>query len=476
MLEITPELKFQVEEVIRHSQNIENPQVSEHLRLWAQRKEQIAKEMLDGQLIYRHPEKVSFVLNDETREDRYRAFVEDISNTLSDEYEEFICYLDVLTSNEFYNNQTANNLEIYSGKKVKKGTKVIKSFKYFIADGDLLAYVQNKASMLIQEDKVEGYLCFSVHPLDFLSSSENTYNWRSCHSLDGDYRAGNLSYMMDGSTIVCYLESGETTVLPRFPLSVPWNNKKWRCLLHFDTKLNAAFAGRQYPFFSPTALDLIREILFEGPDLRRKELRWGDYAPIGYVYNTTWSKWCNDYIVSYQYKGEENSSMLFGRYAIMHYKFFDIYDMVKNTPGACNFNDLLQSSVYEDPYYIFKLQGCSSTPRFQIGEEVPCLLCGERGAVSGQGSMMCEHCDDDIDGELYRYCECCDSREYVEDIIWVDDEALCADCAQRESFVCPVCGEYHYNSNRRWDNNRNDFICRWCYEAEENLSKENSNG
>ena len=141
MLEITPELKFQVEEVIRHSQNIENPQVTEHLRLWAYHKEQIVKEMLNGQLIYKYPEKVSFVLSDETREERYRAFVEDVANTLSDDYEEFICYLDVLTSKEFYDNQIANNLEIYSGKKVKKGTKVIKSFKYFITDGNLLAYL-----------------------------------------------------------------------------------------------------------------------------------------------------------------------------------------------------------------------------------------------------------------------------------------------------------------------------------------------
>ena len=28
---------------------------------------------------------------------------------------------------------------------------------------------------------------------DYLSLSENAFNWRSCHALDGEYRAGNLS-------------------------------------------------------------------------------------------------------------------------------------------------------------------------------------------------------------------------------------------------------------------------------------------
>lgn len=85
--------------------------------------------------------------------------------------------------------------------------------------------------MLIQEDKVTGILCLSIHPLDYLSLSENTYNWRSCHALDGEYRAGNLSYMMDNTTVVCYLKGEDEAELPHFPAEVKWNSKKWRMLL-----------------------------------------------------------------------------------------------------------------------------------------------------------------------------------------------------------------------------------------------------
>ena len=127
---------------------------------------------------------------------------------------------------------------------IPRGMKIVKSFKYFEKDEDTLADIQSAASMIIQEDKIEGKLCMSVHPLDFLSLSENTYNWRSCHALDGDYRAGNLSYMVDSSTVICYLKSDRDERLPNFPPEVKWNSKKWRVLLFFSNDWDMIFAGR----------------------------------------------------------------------------------------------------------------------------------------------------------------------------------------------------------------------------------------
>ena len=48
--------------------------------------------------------------------------------------------------------------------------------------------------MILQDVKVSGDLVLSVHPLDYLSISDNNHNWYSCHSLDGEYGAGNLGY------------------------------------------------------------------------------------------------------------------------------------------------------------------------------------------------------------------------------------------------------------------------------------------
>ena len=101
-----------------------------------------------------------------------------------------------------------------------------------------------------------------MHPLDFLSLSENNSNWRSCHALDGDYRAGNLNYMADDVTIVAYIKSSSgDEKLREFPKSVPWNNKKWRALLFINE--DVCYLGRQYPFAAAGVEDLLEKVLHE---------------------------------------------------------------------------------------------------------------------------------------------------------------------------------------------------------------------
>ena len=164
----------------------------------------------------------------------------------------------VLTQKDgFFKNLTIEDYT-YNGKKITKGTKLIKSFKYFVHNERSLEDIQNEASRIIQEDKVTGKLCISVHPLDFLSLSENNSNWRSCHSLDGEYRAGNLSYMMDSATFICYLKNNNKDgQINSFPNDVPWNDKKWRVLLFLSNEKELIMAGRQYPFTSDFGLSFI---------------------------------------------------------------------------------------------------------------------------------------------------------------------------------------------------------------------------
>lgn len=144
-----------------------------------------------------------FELDEEEKTDRVKLFCEKICNI----YENYDLKDFILTFiDDFYENITSKDY-FYKGNMIPRGSKIVKSFKFFEEDKCLLTDLQNEASRIIQEDKIEGYLCLSIHPLDFLSLSENNCNWRSCHALDGDYRSGNLSYMVDTSTIICYLRS-----------------------------------------------------------------------------------------------------------------------------------------------------------------------------------------------------------------------------------------------------------------------------
>ena len=152
-----------------------------------------------------------------------------------------------LNYDSFFDNLVSVGYTTADGTKIKPGMKLSKAFKFFVDDEDILDNIQTLASRIIQNNVLSGELCVSVHPLDFLSSSENSYNWRSCHSLNGEYRSGNLSYMVDSTTFIAYIKGKDKHVLPNFPNDVKWNSKKWRTLFFTSENFEVLFAGRQYP-------------------------------------------------------------------------------------------------------------------------------------------------------------------------------------------------------------------------------------
>jgi hypothetical protein len=168
--------KEDFDKVISYSQNIPAPQTTELLTNWSQAKRDIVARFLNGKIQYTYPEKVRFELNDHSKCERIDHFQEYIQNLFNDYYHPLAKFLRHLSIEEFYANSILEDYIISErdNKKIQKGSKIVKSFKYFIEDKQLLTDLQNKASEIIQENKVEGYLTFSVHPLDFLSSSENT--------------------------------------------------------------------------------------------------------------------------------------------------------------------------------------------------------------------------------------------------------------------------------------------------------------
>ena len=231
------EIKAQVKSVLAYSQECPEPKVDNLINKWLKAKKFLI-EALGGDLI-KEGETVSFSLSREEKDKRVNSFINDIEYRHSD-----LAWFIYLNRNSFYDNTVAKEYTLETGETIPKGMKLLKSFKYFISDKEELNKLQTRASMMIQEDKVEGVLCFSVHPLDYLSVSENTYNWRSCHALDGEYRSGNLSYMCDESTVVCYLRGKDTQVrLPHFPEDVLWNSKKWRMLMFLSESWQSMFAG-----------------------------------------------------------------------------------------------------------------------------------------------------------------------------------------------------------------------------------------
>ena len=356
-------------------------------------------EAFGGKLIIELPGKVTFELSQEEKIKRVKDFLTAVDCNY--ENPDLARFIDIQKEG-FYENKVIEDFE-YCGEKIPKGMKVIKAFKFFEKNPKKLEDLQNAASMLIQEDKITGVLCLSVHPLDYISASENCHSWHSCHALDGDYRAGNLSYMVDKHTIMCYLRADNCDyILPDFPSEVPWNSKKWRVWIHLSDSWDIMFAGRQYPFTSNVGLNLAKKELIE-PTLN---IRFTDFT--------------NQYLTGgIKLKMEDENFLpsfeedLFDKYMVINSRAVPLQDVIVDAPGSLDFNDLLRSSCYV-PQYAYRVKQVThwywgdshyrtivhSTydesdrimPKFRIGGRVSCVMCGNQ--LDYSGSFVCEECSE----------------------------------------------------------------------------------
>lgn len=463
MISIIQELKSDFDTVICHSQDIPAVQSEEILEKWYEAKQDII-EAWDGKLIVETDYKVTFDLSPEEK----RRRLDDFINTIWEVYDNgaLANFLE-FCEEDFFSNHLGKKYE-YKGYVVPKGTKIIKAFKYFEADEKALYNLQTQASMIIQEDKVNGTLCMSVHPLDYLSSSENTHHWRSCHALDGDYRAGNLSYMLDRSTIVCYLKTDERLYkLPNFPESVPWNSKKWRMLLFLEDNRNALFAGRQYPFHSPVALEHVMKLFLKYFSNHSEHL---------------WSDWMDDHIIDFPRAGTHRSRdrlLTGGRHVALNGRIYAMEDLVIDAPNSQHFNDLKYSSCYIPMYcYNYYPKKDDEKLHFSIGSKVPCLYCGKTH-INTEASMVCLDCGADLgegSNEYYTYCGCCERRVPREYVRWNEsiEDYVCSDCYKTECKTCDHCEETWYMSDIVYNHEVGQYLCPCCserYDAEHALPK-----
>lgn len=450
-------LKKQVHDVLQYSQHLPEVKTDNIVDEWALAKKEIIEDVFDGKLIWEYPEKVIFHLSPEEREYKVVKMLDKMYYLFSDfgEYELYDTIAKFIGRNtvSFFDNKVSDNTGC-DIKKVPIGMKLGKALGYFIENPELLDAVQTDISRCIQEDKIEGRLCLSVHPLDYLSSSENTHNWRSCHALDGEYRAGNLSYMLDSSTIICYLKSEEDAKLPNFPEHIPWNNKKWRVLLFLSDNWEVIFASRQYPFSSQTGLDHLLHIfsnLIRGKSMYsnwRSELLTKMTTEDGYSYN------------------------LRSKYIVVRGEFIELPNMVEDADGSMHFNDLLKSSCYTPQYVVHNDTTYAPSLKHEkvhIGSSCPCIYCGESD-IDLDDAMICCDCDRELgysDNDDYFYCDCCGRREFREDGYWVEDMFVCDHCFNTEVITCDQCGEAYFEENIEREETTGRYLCKWCAEHPE---------
>ncbi len=244
-------------------------------------------------------------------------------------------------------------------------------------------------SRILNTKKVKGTLCLSIHPLDYLTMSDNPYGWDSCMNWmnEGQYRMGTVEMMNSKNVIIAYMK-GEKPL--RF-YDDEWNGKKWRNLFITTEKFITGIKG--YPYqsseFDIKVLDWLKE-------LAKENLGWeyGDaieYTPDdaeGYIHNGDADIY-HDFQTNIMYNDFGNN----------------------NTTHIVLAPEIANGGAIQCHY--------SGVPE--------CMYCGEElcstSDIDSEGCVICLDC-------LAAYtCDCCGDRVYSSDSLYeLDGEYLCESC------------------------------------------------
>lgn len=255
---------------------------NQYLRYWAEQKKHLFH-LLGGNLIYRFPVQIK-KSHEAMRQEFYNI---ETSMGFCDKFRDQCMTKGVLKyslSNlinvpVLLQDQVTENIKDtkeVEGKtrtlQIQKGMKPIRAIQKVIDFYDMplkeeFEQFRLAHSVVLNDKYLKGNLCLSIHPLDFMTMSDNTLGWSSCMSWTsrGCYRAGTVEMLNSNNVICCYLESAEPYNFNKDHVgeeAYQWNNKKWRQLFYVTKEI--AVCGKAYPYhnkeLSLAILDKIKEL------------------------------------------------------------------------------------------------------------------------------------------------------------------------------------------------------------------------
>ena len=301
--------------------------------------------------------------------------------------------------------------------KCQKGSRATKCVKKFADMLQIDGYEEFRIahSQILNQKKLNGRLTLSIHPMDFMTMSDNNSGWESCMSWreEGGYRQGTVEMMNSDMVIVAYLESN-TKFYPTHTEET-WSNKKWRSL--FIVAEENILSVKGYPYQNSYLVDEVFAVLRE----LAKENWKQEYQ------NTTFSfdHCCFDITDEYDHCWDFNIELEGYMYndfgSTTHYAL-----LMKKDASNADFFEEFRSHRFID--YSGRSQ---------------CMLCGGTLDFDGEdyaNLLTCNHC------VPTHVCECCGDRICNDHYNWVGDDMWCDYCYDEYAETDDITGEvYHYN-------------------------------
>ena len=260
-------------------------------------------------------------------------------------------------------------------------------------------------SRILNDKNFDTNAVLSIHPLDYLTMSDNACNWDSCMNWErpGEYRLGTIEMMNSPVVVEAYIESNH----PYYPVADyrTWSNKRWRCL--YIVNKDIITEVKQYPyhndFLSEYFLNWLRE-------LAEENMNW-TYLEMSTVYDES------------------------------------EYEAVDNINGLKI--EITTNVMYND-YYNGHAAFVSPTVKeikLNYSGETECMCCGEayekkdNFEFTSTDDIVCAKCDCKIQ------CSSC-GRWFGKNkmVAGPDGNMYCSSCAWTRQRMCNCCGKMS------WDN------------------------
>lgn len=315
-----------------------------------------------------------------------------------------------------------------NGKKYKvgAGAKVMKVLSKVADAFEIPGFEEFRLhhSQLLNEKSITGNLCFSIHPLDFLTMSDNNSNWSSCMRLiantgddesrmwQGEYSQGPVEMMNSPCVVIAYIDSHTPMTIKSRSGSkyFQWNNKKWRCL--FIVNRDIIIPVRQYPYDS----DSIEKIALD-------RLKTMIETNLGWKYTKT-----SIYLDGDTYVEEIDERIDFNFGTDKMYCDFP-YDTKRNA-------------------YIGIVEPNCRTSYIDYSGVSECIICGKTDSNYESVYDSIEHWQPACVG-CSGFVACCDCGEmiFIDEANCVDGSWYCSRCDESNHVSCEHCGEIHYYNN-----------------------------
>lgn len=297
----------------------------------------------------------------------------------------------------------------------------------------------NKHSAILNDKRISCTLTISIHPLDYITMSDNGNDWESCMSWkhDGCYHQGTVEMMNSNMVLCCFLHndkipwnfSSDNEMKDHEGLEEwLWNNKKYRQLIYVTKDI--IVSGKSYPYAND---EISQKIITAVKDLAMQNMQWTySFGPERYQD----MKWINGSKSMIRAKG-------FAR------KHEEIKHNVIIETNAM-YNDFVRDSGRHYWCYRNKVQ---HTKVINASGPATCLCC--HGSVtdfsgsdwdyferfSNTSMVICAHCRPKLE------CNYCNNMIRGKKYHMInkkngETEVFCRNCIQYRFAVCHCCGQW----------------------------------